>query len=93
MGFERVVNQMGPFHVAGRVETLNARELFRRSNTLIRQIRRVIEETVRETLPEDFQTAEYLKEHGIVDMVVERTELHDTIGRILNLLMDTQQAA
>ncbi len=52
--------------------------------------RRVIEETVRETLPEDFQTAEYLKEHGIVDMVVPRTELHETIGRLLNLLMDTK---
>ncbi len=51
--------------------------------------RRVIEETVRETLPEDFQTAEYLKEHGIVDMVVPRIELHETIGRLLNLLMDT----
>ncbi len=51
--------------------------------------RRVIEETVRETLPDDFQTAEYLQEHGIVDMVTPRTELHETIGRILNLLMNT----
>ena len=51
--------------------------------------RRVIEETVRETLPDDFQTAEYLLEHGIVDMVVPRTELHDTIARLLNLLMST----
>jgi len=49
--------------------------------------RRVIEETVRETLPEDFQTAEYLKEHGIVDMVVPRLEMHETLGRILNMLM------
>lgn len=49
--------------------------------------RRVIEETVRETLPEDFQTAEYLLEHGIVDMVVKRHELNETIGRVLNLLM------
>lgn len=52
--------------------------------------RRVIEETVRETLPADFQTAEYLREHGIVDIVVPRQELRDTIGRILNLLMDKQ---
>lgn len=49
--------------------------------------RRVIEETVRETLPDDFQTAEYLKEHGIVDQVVPRAELHETLSRILDLLM------
>ncbi|MCD8562727.1 MAG: acetyl-CoA carboxylase, carboxyltransferase subunit beta [Alphaproteobacteria bacterium] len=49
--------------------------------------RRVIEETVRETLPADFQTAEYLQEHGMVDMVVPRKELHETLTRILNLLM------
>jgi acetyl-CoA carboxylase carboxyl transferase subunit beta len=55
--------------------------------------RRVIEETVRETLPDDFQTAEYLLDHGIVDMVVQRGELRDTIGRILGLLMDSRQKA
>lgn len=49
--------------------------------------RRVIEETVRETLPDDFQTAEYLLDHGMVDMVVERTQLHDEIAKLLNLLM------
>ncbi len=49
--------------------------------------RRVIEETVRETLPDDFQTAEYLREHGVVDEVVPRAELHETLGRILSLLM------
>tara|TARA_B100000780_G_scaffold208004_1_gene148228 strand:+ start:2499 stop:3338 length:840 start_codon:yes stop_codon:yes gene_type:complete len=53
--------------------------------------RRVIEETVRETLPDDFQTAEYLLDHGIVDMVVQRGDLRDTIGRILNLLMSTEK--
>ncbi len=53
--------------------------------------RRVIEETVREKLPEDFQTAEYLLEHGMVDMVVERKDLAETIGRILGLLMTPQQ--
>lgn len=53
--------------------------------------RRVIEETVRETLPDDFQTAEYLQEHGIVDQVVPRAELHDTLARILGLLMDTTE--
>lgn len=52
--------------------------------------RRVIEETVRETLPDDFQTAEYLLEHGIVDMVVSRAEMNEAIGRILGMLMDPQ---
>lgn len=49
--------------------------------------KRVIEETIREKLPDDFQTAEYLKTHGMVDMVVARKDLQDTIGRILDLLM------
>lgn len=48
--------------------------------------KRVIEETVREKLPDDFQTAEYLWEHGIVDLVVNRKDLRETIGRILSLL-------
>lgn len=55
--------------------------------------RRVIEETVRETLPEDFQTAEYLLEHGVVDMVVPRAEQNETIGRVLSLLMQPQAKA
>jgi len=53
--------------------------------------RRVIEETVRETLPADFQTAEYLQEHGMVDMVVSRQDLRETLGRILGLLMNPRQ--
>ncbi len=48
---------------------------------------RVIEQTVRETLPEGFQRAEYLLEHGILDMVVPRTELRETLARVLGLLM------
>ncbi len=47
--------------------------------------RRVIEETVREKLPEDFQSAEYLLEHGQVDMVVERKKLRSTIAQILKI--------
>jgi acetyl-CoA carboxylase carboxyl transferase subunit beta len=47
---------------------------------------RVIEETIREKLPEGFQRAEYLHEHGMVDLVVPRGELHATLGRILSLL-------
>jgi acetyl-CoA carboxylase carboxyl transferase subunit beta len=46
---------------------------------------RVIEQTIREKLPEGFQTAEYLLEHGMVDMVVPRQELRPTIARLLRL--------
>ena len=42
---------------------------------------RVIEETIREKLPEGFQRAEYLLEHGMVDMVVHRRELRATLAR------------
>ncbi len=49
--------------------------------------RRVIEETVRETLPDDFQTAEYLLEHGMVDMVVPRSEMKDTLVNLIGILM------
>jgi len=47
---------------------------------------RVIEQTVREKLPEGFQRAEYLLEHGIVDMVIKRTDLAATLSRLINLL-------
>ncbi len=47
---------------------------------------RVIETTIREKLPEGFQRAEYLLEHGMVDMVVPRHELRDTLIRIISLL-------
>lgn len=49
--------------------------------------RRVIEETVRETLPENFQTAEHLLEHGMVDIVVERKDMKDTLVNILSILL------
>lgn len=47
---------------------------------------RVIEQTVRETLPDGFQRAEYLLEHGIVDIVADRAELRDTLIRLISLL-------
>jgi acetyl-CoA carboxylase carboxyl transferase subunit beta len=47
---------------------------------------RVIEQTVRETLPEGFQRAEYLLEHGILDMVVIRTDMRETLARVIGLL-------
>ncbi|QPC42564.1 acetyl-CoA carboxylase carboxyltransferase subunit beta [Kaustia mangrovi] len=48
---------------------------------------RVIEQTIREKLPEGFQRSEYLRDHGMVDMVVHRHELPETLGRLLRLLM------
>ena len=48
--------------------------------------RRVIEETVREKLPEDFQTAEYLQDHGMVDAVIPRAEQRGRIAQIISLL-------
>ncbi len=48
--------------------------------------RRVIEQNIREKLPSNFQTAEYLYEHGMVDMVVARDELHDALARVLAVL-------
>jgi acetyl-CoA carboxylase carboxyl transferase subunit beta len=54
---------------------------------------RVIEQTVREKLPEGFQRAEYLHEHGIVDMVVKRTELKATLARLISLLRVKEMAA
>ncbi len=54
--------------------------------------RRVIEDTVREKLPDDFQSAEYLQEHGMVDMVVPRQNQKHTISRVLNMLMTSRAA-
>jgi acetyl-CoA carboxylase carboxyl transferase subunit beta len=47
--------------------------------------RRVIEQTLREKLPEGFQTAEYLQDHGFVDAIVPRTELRSTLATLLKL--------
>jgi acetyl-CoA carboxylase carboxyl transferase subunit beta len=49
--------------------------------------RRVIEETIRETLPPGFQTAEFLVERGVVDRVVPRGEMREVLGSILATLM------
>ena len=47
--------------------------------------RRVIEQTLREKLPDNFQTAEYLQDHGFVDTIVPRTQLRKTLGTLLRL--------
>jgi acetyl-CoA carboxylase carboxyl transferase beta subunit len=48
--------------------------------------RRVIDQTIRQKLPEGFQSAEFLLEHGQVDMVVRRSELKSTVGKLLKFL-------
>jgi acetyl-CoA carboxylase carboxyl transferase subunit beta len=54
---------------------------------------RVIEQTIREKLPEGFQRAEYLLEHGMLDMVVHRRDLKDTLARVIGLLTARRRAA
>ncbi len=54
---------------------------------------RVIEQTIREKLPEGFQRAEYLLDHGMIDMVVHRRELKAELGRLLALLTARRAAA
>lgn len=47
--------------------------------------RRVIEQTIRQELPDDFQTAEFLLKHGQLDLVVHRKDLKDTLVKVLDL--------
>jgi acetyl-CoA carboxylase carboxyl transferase subunit beta len=54
---------------------------------------RVIEQTIRERLPEGFQRAEYLETHGMIDMVVDRRNLRVALGRLCALLTQTRPAA
>ncbi len=51
---------------------------------------RVIEQTIREKLPEGFQRAEYLREHGMVDIVVHRSQMKSTLTNVLSILMRKQ---
>ncbi|MGH1418045.1 MAG: acetyl-CoA carboxylase, carboxyltransferase subunit beta [Hyphomicrobiaceae bacterium] len=54
---------------------------------------RVIQQTIREKLPEGFQRSEYLLEHGMIDMVVHRHDMRETLGRVCRLLMANNKAA
>tara|TARA_Y100001970_G_scaffold273186_1_gene371015 strand:+ start:10125 stop:11051 length:927 start_codon:yes stop_codon:yes gene_type:complete len=54
--------------------------------------RRVIQDTVKEELPEEFQTAEFVKEHGGIDLVVERKYLRSTISTLLSTLLKKKEA-
>lgn len=51
---------------------------------------RVIEQTIREKLPDGFQRAEYLREHGMVDIVVSRQEMKDALVRVVSILTHTK---
>ncbi len=54
---------------------------------------RVIEQTVRQTLPEGFQRAEFLLEHGAIDMIVDRRRMRDKLANLCTLLMHTSAPA
>lgn len=54
---------------------------------------RVIEQTVRETLPEGFQRSEFLLEHGAIDMIVSRSDMRDRIHNVLSMLLSQQDVA
>ena len=51
---------------------------------------RVIEQTIRQKLPKDFQRSEFLLDHGMIDAIVDRRELHDYIARLLNFMMNPE---
>jgi acetyl-CoA carboxylase carboxyl transferase subunit beta len=53
---------------------------------------RVIEQTIREKLPEGFQRSEYLMEHGMVDMVVSRLQMKETVARLLKIFVGEKPA-
>ncbi|MBI5971380.1 MAG: acetyl-CoA carboxylase carboxyltransferase subunit beta [Deltaproteobacteria bacterium] len=53
---------------------------------------RVISETIRQKLPDGFQRAEYLLEHGMLDMIVERKQMKDTISKLLSMLGPSTKA-
>jgi len=54
---------------------------------------RVIQQTVRETLPEGFQRSEFLLDHGAIDMIVDRRDMRDKIAALLRLLLKLPAAA
>jgi acetyl-CoA carboxylase carboxyl transferase subunit beta len=54
---------------------------------------RVIEQTVRETLPEGFQRSEFLLDHGAIDLIVDRREMRDKLADLLGILMKAPRAA
>jgi acetyl-CoA carboxylase carboxyl transferase subunit beta len=53
----------------------------------------VIESTIREKLPDDFQTSQYLLDHGMLDMVVDRKDMRATLAQLIGYLMPEKLAA
>ena len=53
--------------------------------------RRVIQNTVKEELPEDFQTAEFVRDHGGIDLVIERKYLRSTISTLISILLKKKE--
>ena len=53
---------------------------------------RVIQQTIGETLPEGFQSAEYVKEHGWIDLVIQRKDLKNTIGSLLSIFLKKKES-
>jgi acetyl-CoA carboxylase carboxyl transferase subunit beta len=53
---------------------------------------RVIEQTVREKLPDGFQRSEFLLEHGAVDMIIDRRDMRDRIADLLSILINKPRA-
>jgi len=51
---------------------------------------RVIEQTIRQKLPKDFQKSEFLLDHGMIDAIVDRRELRDYLARLLNFMMNPE---
>lgn len=54
---------------------------------------RVIEQTIKQILPPGFQKSEFVRDHGFIDMVVQRSEMKETLDRLLGLLCDTPEPA
>jgi len=54
---------------------------------------RVIEQTVRETLPDGFQRSEFLLKHGAIDMIVDRREMREKLARLLTMLLKLPPSA
>ena len=53
---------------------------------------RVIEQTVRETLPEGFQRSEFLLEHGAIDMIIDRRDMREKIASLLSMMQNKPAA-
>jgi acetyl-CoA carboxylase carboxyl transferase subunit beta len=51
---------------------------------------RVIEQTIRQKLPKDFQKSEFLLEHGMIDAIVDRREIRDYIIKLLNFMLNPE---